>query len=96
MFALQSSGIKKRCESNTEKSQILGNIEDINLKAFNENLKKVLEVTNEMFQVAEQGDEDRNDDSCGVLYGVVRDSAYKIKKMAEEEILKHKDKNKWE
>jgi len=66
------------------------------LKAFNENLKKVLEVTNEMFQVAEQGDEDRNDDSCGVLYGVVRDSAYKIKKMAEEEILKHKDKNKWE
>jgi len=45
-----------------------------------------------MIKIADKGDIDREDVGCGILYGVLRDSAYKVKKLAEEEKAKHKKK----
>ena len=48
-----------------------------------------------MIDLANQGDEDRQDTGCGVLYGVLRDSAYKLKQLAEKEKQAHIDKGLW-
>ncbi len=42
-----------------------------------------------MIQLANSGDAEREDTGCGILYGVVRDAAYKIKKLAETEQHNH-------
>jgi len=38
-----------------------------------------------MLILADEGDAVREDAGCGVLYGVLRDAAYKIKQLAENE-----------
>ena len=48
-----------------------------------------------MIWLADQGDTDREDNGCGILYGVLRDSAYKLKKLAEEEKVNHIRKGWW-
>ena len=62
---------------------------------FNANLLKVLRMTNEMLALADEGDRDRNDDSCGILYGILRDVAYRIRSLAEAECEQHKQAGKW-
>jgi len=64
-------------------------------ETYNENLLKVLRLTREMLATADEGDRDRNDDSCGILYGILRDMAYRLRTLAEEECRKHKDTGKW-
>ena len=49
-----------------------------------------------MIEIADAGDIVREDAGCGVLYGVLRDSAYKIKKLAEEEKEAHMRKGWWQ
>ena len=49
-----------------------------------------------MIRLADQGDADREDVGCGVLYGVLRDSAFKILKLAEEEKRRHQAKGWWQ
>jgi len=58
-------------------------------------IKKTLELAERMFQVADEGDRHREDNGCGVLYGVVRDAAFKIKKLAEAEKEAHIRKGWW-
>lgn len=53
------------------------------------NIHLTLRLVNEMIQLADKGDADREDIGCGILYGVLRDSAYKLKRLAEEEKKKH-------
>ena len=53
------------------------------MKPCDENIKRTIRLTREMIQLADQGDADREDTGCGVLYGVLRDSAYKLLQMAE-------------
>ena len=65
------------------------------MKPCNRNLRKTLNLVEEMIALADQGDTDREDVGCGVLYGIIRDSAYKIKKIAEEEKRRHKEKGWW-
>ena len=48
-----------------------------------------------MIDLANRGDEDRQDTGCGVLYGILRDSAYKLKQLAEKEKQAHIDKGLW-
>ncbi len=48
-----------------------------------------------MLALSDKGDAAREDDGCGILYGVVRDSAYKIKKLAETEKEAHTKKGWW-
>jgi hypothetical protein len=61
----------------------------------NECINKTLELAELMLQLAEQGDAARKDVGCGVLYGVMRDSAYRIKKLAEAEREAHIKKGDW-
>jgi hypothetical protein len=63
---------------------------------FNDNLLKVLRLTREMLALADEGDRDRVDDACGVVYGVLRDTAYRLRSLAEEECERHKSAGKWE
>jgi hypothetical protein len=58
----------------------------------NECLKKTLELAELMLKVADEGDAVRKDVGCGVLYGVLRDSAYRIRKLAEAERVAHSKK----
>ncbi|MBW2366502.1 MAG: hypothetical protein JRH15_01315 [Deltaproteobacteria bacterium] len=49
-----------------------------------------------MIKLAEQGDSDHEDTGCGIMYGILRDSAYRIKQLAEKEREMHKKKGWWE
>ena len=49
-----------------------------------------------MIKLADQGDTDREDTDCGILYGVMRDAAYKLKQLAEIERARHMAKGGWE
>jgi hypothetical protein len=66
------------------------------VKACDENITKTLKLAERMIRLADQGDNDREDTGCGILYGVLRDSAYKIKQLAEKERKKHVDKGWWQ
>lgn len=62
----------------------------------NECLKKTLELAAAMLALADAGDAVREDVGCGVVYGVLRDAAYRLKKLAEEERQKHIRQNRWD
>ena len=62
---------------------------------FNDNLLRTIRLTREMLALADEGDRDRNDNSCGIIYGVLRDTAYRLRKLAEQECEKHKRNGKW-
>ena len=55
------------------------------MKPCDEAIRRTLELVKDMLELADEGDAVREDTGCGVLYGVVRDSAFKIKKLAEAE-----------
>lgn len=55
-------------------------------------LRQVIRISDEMLEVAYQGDACREDVGCGVVFGSVRDKAYKIRKLAEEELRTHEQK----
>jgi hypothetical protein len=59
-------------------------------------IEKTLELAELMLKVAEEGDAARKDVGCGVLYGVLRDSAYRIRKLAEAEREAHGKKSRGE
>ena len=65
------------------------------MKRCNHNIKKTLNLVDEMIRIADKGDIEREDNGCGILYGVLRDSAYKVKKLAEQEKEKHIEKGWW-
>jgi hypothetical protein len=48
------------------------------VKACDNNIKQTLLLVNLMIQLANQGEADREDTGCGILYGILRDSAYKL------------------
>ena len=66
------------------------------VKPCNLHIINTLKLTNEMIGLADRGDADREDNGCGILYGVLRDSAFKLKKLAEEEKLNHIRKGWWQ
>jgi hypothetical protein len=53
------------------------------------NLRNVIELCYEMLEQADLGDRFRKDAGCGVVYGTLRDTAYKMRQMAEEELARH-------
>jgi len=65
------------------------------MRACNDILKKTLRLTETMIEIADLGDAAREDVGCGILYGLLRDSAFKIRKMAEEEMDAHVRKGWW-
>jgi len=65
------------------------------LKNCNKNIEKTIRLTERMLALAEKGDIEREDTGCGVLYGVLRDAAYHIKKIASAEKSAHIQKDIW-
>ena len=65
------------------------------MKPCDESIKKTFKLVEDMLGLADEGDAVREDTGCGVLYGVIRDSAYKIKKLAEAERDAHIKKGWW-
>lgn len=66
------------------------------MKPCNEHIRRTIKLTNEMIEISQEGDTDRQDPGCGILYGVLRDSAYKIRKLAEDEKKAHIKKGWWD
>jgi len=66
------------------------------MKKCNENLIHALKYVEELIHIADTGDFYRDDDGCGIVYGRIRDSAYKIKQLTEAEIENHKRRGKWD
>jgi hypothetical protein len=71
-----------------------GDVESV--KPCDQNIKETLHLTDKMIELANIGDADREDVGCGILYGILRDAAYKIKKLAEDERHKHRQKGWWD
>lgn len=66
------------------------------MKPCDRNIKKTLHLAEEMIELANVGDAEREDTGCGILYGILRDSAYKIKNLAETERNRHREKGWWD
>jgi hypothetical protein len=62
----------------------------------NDNLRRLLEMTGRMLALADDGDRDRNDPGCGIIYGVLRDAAYRLRRMADEECARHREAGRWD
>lgn len=65
-------------------------------KPYNSNILKVLKLSQEMLSLAEQGDSFRQDRSCGVIYGILRDSAYRLQILAAKEVELHRRMGSWD
>jgi hypothetical protein len=65
------------------------------MKTCNAILIRTLQLTDKMVELADLGDEARQDVGCGVLYGLLRDSAFKIRKLAEQEKQDHIRRGAW-
>ncbi len=59
------------------------------MKTSDEILVETLQLTEKMRELADLGDEAREDVGCGVLFGLLRDCAFKIRKLAEQEKQDH-------
>jgi len=65
-------------------------------KVFNLNIQKVIRLSRDMMVLADEGDNNRQDRSCGVLFGTLRDSAYKLRDLAEQEKKLHLKNGIWD
>jgi hypothetical protein len=65
------------------------------MELWNKNIDSIIKLTEKMIKLADKGDIDRRDTDCGIMYGVLRDCGYKLKKMAEEEKENHIKKGWW-
>lgn len=65
------------------------------MKPCDECIKETLDLVENMLDLADRGDAVREDTGCGVLYGVLRDSALKIRQLAENEKMAHIKKGWW-
>ena len=65
------------------------------MKSCDRNIKSTLQLASKMIELANKGDVEREDNGCGIMYGILRDSAYKLKQLAEKEREKHIKKGWW-
>jgi len=61
----------------------------------NANIQKTLELVQDMIALADKGDLEREDVGCGIMYGIMRDAAYRLKQIAEKEKQAHILKGWW-
>lgn len=66
------------------------------MRECNRNIECLIELSTKLLFCADRGDMQREDDSCGVLFGMTRDCAYKILGMARRERETHKQKGIWD
>lgn len=64
-------------------------------KPCDNNILKALELAEQMILLAQKGDEEREDSGCGILYGVLLDSGFKLRDLARKERENHMKKGWW-
>ena len=58
-------------------------------------LQKALEMARQLAILADDGEAASADDGCAVLYGIIRDCAYRIRGRAEQEQQQHLAARRW-
>lgn len=58
-------------------------------------LEKAQVLAEQLLVVADEGDAERQDVGCGIIFGTMRDSGYKLRALVEQEIEEHKRKGVW-
>ncbi len=62
----------------------------------NQHILTALELSRSLLSLADSGQLDADDDTCHLLYAVIRDCGYKVRKQAEIERDKHVAQGRWE
>ena len=62
----------------------------------NKFIREALEASRNLIILADEGEAESRDDGCAVLYGIVRDCAYRIRIRAEAERDLHRRKGTWD
>ncbi len=62
----------------------------------NQHILEALDLSRKLFILSDEGEYDAEDNSCVVLYGIIRDAAYKIRNQSEKERQEHIKQGKWE
>ncbi|MBN1867756.1 hypothetical protein JW916_10730 [Candidatus Sumerlaeota bacterium] len=62
----------------------------------NRHLKETIAIADRLIELAEEGEVECRDNGCAVVYGVVRDCAYRIRTEAERERTAHQALGQWE
>jgi hypothetical protein len=52
-------------------------------------LRQVIDLSGQMIELASAGDACRTDAGCGIVFGSLRDKAYKVRKLAQNELDQH-------
>ena len=58
-------------------------------ESIDKNLEDIIALCGQMLNLADRGDAERTDAGCGIIYGTLRDAAYKVRQMAQNELQKH-------
>ena len=66
------------------------------MRKCNQHVIEALELARKLIILSDEGEADATDDSCVVLYGIIRDCAYKIREQAERERQAHTKCGIWE
>lgn len=56
---------------------------------YNANIRLLIQITNDLISVADKGQGECTDENCMSLYGLAKDSGYRIKTAAEREFAAH-------
>ena len=65
-------------------------------KKCDKNIARTIEMAQEMIELAQKGYEQQEDPGCGVLYGILLDSGYRILDLAQKEKHAHVQKGWWD
>lgn len=65
-------------------------------KKCDKNIARTITLAQEMIQLAQKGYEEHEDPSCGVLYGILLDTGYRILDLAQKEKHAHVQKGWWD
>lgn len=71
------------------------NDKDVLEKECDLNIARTIELARQMIKLAQAGYEQREDDNCGILYGILLDSGYKLLNLAQKEKKAHVKKGWW-
>lgn len=87
-----ASAVERTTLNNTNSSTVAI---DTAVKQCNQNIRKTLDLARQLTILADEGEAASKDDGCAVLYGVVRDCAYKMRAQAEKEKGSHQAAGLW-
>ena len=68
---------------------------NVTVRKCNQNILEALELAKKLIILSDEGEAASEDDSCSVLYGIIRDCAYRIRDQAERERVSHVDQGRW-